>query len=152
MCSHRGVRGGGLRRPFSASQEFTKAGDDIIGAGVAQLVSARPSELEVSHSILGHSNVCFDFLLIRVALVLNTRKTEHLHRKGAKCVPLATNLSVKHCHVLPSLMKVARPFPFYVNQNGHDVQIKYLIKYVHFSHKFFDVPSFSVSNTASLNR
>ena len=48
-----------------------------IGAGVAQLVSARPSELEVPGSILGDSNVCFDFLLICVALALNTRKTEH---------------------------------------------------------------------------
>ena len=47
------------------------------GVGVAQLVSARPSELEVPGSILGDSNVCFDFLLICVALALNTRKTEH---------------------------------------------------------------------------
>ena len=47
------------------------------GAGVAQLVSARPSELEVPGSILGDSNVCFEFLLICVALALNTRKTEH---------------------------------------------------------------------------
>ena len=49
----------------------------LVGAGVAQLVSARPSELEVPGSILGDSNVCFDFLLICVALALNTRKTEH---------------------------------------------------------------------------
>ena len=54
------------------------------GAGVAQLVSARPSELEVPGSILGDSNVCFDFLLICVALALNTRKTEHWQRKGGK--------------------------------------------------------------------
>ena len=47
------------------------------GASVAQLVSARPSELEVSSSILGDSNVCFDFLLICVDLALNIRKTEH---------------------------------------------------------------------------
>ena len=40
------------------------------------MVSARPSELEVPSSIVGDSNVCFDFLLIRVALALNTRKTE----------------------------------------------------------------------------
>ena len=46
-------------------------------AGVAQLVSARPSELEVPGSILGDSNVCFDLLLVCVALALNTRKTEH---------------------------------------------------------------------------
>ena len=52
------------------------------GAGIAQLVSARPSET----SILGNSNVCFDFLLIRVALALklNTRKTEHWQRKEGK--------------------------------------------------------------------
>ena len=55
-----------------------------IGAGVAQLVSARPSELEVPGSILGDSNVCFDFLLIWVALALNTRKTEHRQRKRGK--------------------------------------------------------------------
>ena len=48
-----------------------------VRAGVAQLVSARPSELEVSGSILGDSNVFFVFLLICVALALNTRKTEH---------------------------------------------------------------------------
>ena len=47
------------------------------GAGVAPLVSARPSELEVPGSILGASNVCFDFLLICVALALNTRKTDN---------------------------------------------------------------------------
>ena len=56
----------------------------FLGAGVAQLVSARPSELEVPGSILGDSNVCFDFLLICVALALNTRKTEHWQRKGGK--------------------------------------------------------------------
>ena len=49
----------------------------MIGAGVAQLVSARASELEVPGSILVDSNACFDFLLIFVALALNTRKTEH---------------------------------------------------------------------------
>ena len=37
-----------------------------IGVGVAQLVSAQPSELEVPSSILGDSNACFDFLLICV--------------------------------------------------------------------------------------
>ena len=46
-------------------------------ACVSQLVSARPSELEVPGLILGYSNICFDFLLICVALALNTRKTEH---------------------------------------------------------------------------
>ena len=55
---------------------------NTIAAGVAQLVSVRPSELEVPDSILDDSNVCFDFLLICVALALNTRKTEHWERKG----------------------------------------------------------------------
>ena len=36
--------------------------------------SARFSEQEVPGSILGDFNVCFDFLLIREAVVLNTRK------------------------------------------------------------------------------
>ena len=52
--------------------------------GVAQLFSAQSSELEVPASILGDSNVCFDFLLIRAALALNTRKTEHCQTKGGK--------------------------------------------------------------------
>ena len=47
------------------------------GAVVAQLASARLSEREVPGSILGDLNVCFDFPLIRVAIALNTRKTEH---------------------------------------------------------------------------
>ena len=49
----------------------------IIGAGVAQLVNARSSELEVPGSILRDFNICFDFFLISVVLALNTRKTEH---------------------------------------------------------------------------
>lgn len=48
---------------------------------VAQLVSALPSVLEVPGSILSNVNVCFDFPLICVALVLNTRKMERI--KGA---------------------------------------------------------------------
>ena len=48
----------------------------LTDVGVAQLFSARPSELEVPGSILGDCNVYFDFLLICVALALNTRKTE----------------------------------------------------------------------------
>ena len=44
---------------------------------MAQLASARLSEREVSGPILGDLNVCFDFLRIRVAIPLNTRKTEH---------------------------------------------------------------------------
>ena len=49
----------------------------FTGAGVAQLVRAWSSELEIPSSILGDSNVFFDFLLICVALVLNTHKMEH---------------------------------------------------------------------------
>ena len=48
---------------------------------MAQLASARLSEREVSgsifSSIFSDFNVCFDFPLIRVAIALNTRKTEH---------------------------------------------------------------------------
>ena len=51
--------------------------NDKKGGAVARLVSVRLSEQEVSGSILGDFNVCFDFPLIRVAIPLNTRKTEH---------------------------------------------------------------------------
>ena len=44
---------------------------------MAQLASARLSEREVPGSILGDLNFSFDFPLIRVALALNSRKTEH---------------------------------------------------------------------------
>ena len=44
---------------------------------MAQLASARLSEREVPGSILGDFNFCLDFLLIRVAIALNIRKTEH---------------------------------------------------------------------------
>ena len=54
----------------------------IIGGSVAQLVSARLSEQEVAGSILGDFNLCFDFPLIRLAIALNTRKTEHWRREG----------------------------------------------------------------------
>ena len=47
------------------------------GAVVAQLSSARLSEREVSSSIFSDFNVYFDFPLLRVAIALNTRKTEH---------------------------------------------------------------------------
>ena len=50
---------------------------DFLGAVVAQLASAWLSEREVSGSIFNDFNVCFDFPLIRVAIALNTRKTEH---------------------------------------------------------------------------
>ena len=44
---------------------------------MAQLASARLSERAVLGSIFSDFNVCFDFPLIRVAIALNTRKTEH---------------------------------------------------------------------------
>ena len=56
----------------------------VSGAVVAQLASARLSEREVPGSILSDLNVCFDFPLIRVAIALNTRKTEHWQREGGK--------------------------------------------------------------------
>ena len=49
----------------------------MIGAVVAQLASARLSEREVPGSIFSDFNVYFDFPLIRVAIALKTRKTEH---------------------------------------------------------------------------
>ena len=46
-------------------------------AEVAQLVSARLSELEDRQFDPRHSiDVCFDFSLFRVAVALNTRETE----------------------------------------------------------------------------
>ena len=65
------------RRKGGGRKEARKKGGRREGAGVAQLVSAQPSELKVPGSILGDSNVCFYFLLICEALALNTRKTEH---------------------------------------------------------------------------
>ena len=52
-----------------------------------QLASARLSEREVSCSILSHLNVCFDFPLIRVAIALNTRKTDRA--RGVKGAPFS---------------------------------------------------------------
>ena len=49
------------------------------GAVVAQLASARLSEREVPGSIFSDFNV---FPLIRVAIALNTRKTEHWQWQG----------------------------------------------------------------------
>ena len=56
----------------------------FVEAVVAQLASARLSEREVSGLIVSDFNVCFDFPLIRVAIALNTRKTEHWQRQGGK--------------------------------------------------------------------
>jgi len=44
---------------------------------MAQLARAQLSEREVSSLIFSDPNVSFDFPLIRVAIALNTRKTEH---------------------------------------------------------------------------
>ena len=44
---------------------------------MAQMASAPLSQREVSGSILGDFHVRFDFPLIRVAIALNIRKTEH---------------------------------------------------------------------------
>ena len=44
---------------------------------MAQLASARLSVREVPGSIFSDFNVCFDFAPIRIAIALNTRKTEH---------------------------------------------------------------------------
>ena len=54
----------------------------FAGAVVAQLASARLSEREVPGSIFSDFNICFDFPLIRVAIALNTRKTEHWQWQG----------------------------------------------------------------------
>ena len=44
----------------------------------SESVSARPSELEGRHFDPRHSiDVCFDFPLFRLAVALNTRKTEN---------------------------------------------------------------------------
>ena len=52
------------------------------GAVVAQLASARLSEREVPGSILSDFNLWFDFPLVRLAIALNTRKTEHWQWQG----------------------------------------------------------------------
>ena len=44
---------------------------------MAQLASAQLSGREVPGSMFSDFNVCLDFLLIRVAIALNTRKMEH---------------------------------------------------------------------------
>ena len=73
LCTAHGSESGSL---FS-SLTFSPLSSFLKGVGVAQLVSVQPSELEVPGSIIGDSNVCFDFLLICEALALSTRKTEH---------------------------------------------------------------------------
>ena len=75
--------------------------------------------MEVPGSILGNSNVCFNFLLICVALALNTRKTENWQRKGVKCASRAKILSDTYCYALPSLKKVALYLYLYSNINNN---------------------------------
>ena len=58
--------------------------DSFRSRGVAQLVSALLSVLEVPSSILSDSNVCSDFSLISVTVALKTRKMEHWLREGVK--------------------------------------------------------------------
>ena len=53
-------------------------------AVVVQLASVRLSEREVPGSIFSDFNVCFNFPLIRVAIALNTRKTEHWQWQGGR--------------------------------------------------------------------
>ena len=62
---------------YRMRQQGSSSFKDIRGAVVAQLASARLSEREIPGSIFSDFNVCFDFPLIRVAIALNTRKTEH---------------------------------------------------------------------------
>ena len=64
-------------RGFSPGTPVFPSPQKPIFAGVAQLANARLSEQGVPSSILGDFNVCFHFPLIRVAIALNVRKTEH---------------------------------------------------------------------------
>ena len=61
---------------------------------MAQLASAWISEGEVSGSIFSDFNVSQDFPLIRIAMALNIRKTEHRGRgiKGAPAASIDTSL------------------------------------------------------------
>ena len=76
-------------------------------------MSAWLSELELPGSILGDSNVCFDFHLICVAFIsfkYRSVKQSTDRGRGVKCAPRATNLQLLHyCPVLPLLKKVALP-------------------------------------------
>ena len=64
-------------RGFSPGTPVFPSPQKPIFAGVVQLASARLSEQRGPCSILGDFNVCFDFPLIRVAIALNIRETEH---------------------------------------------------------------------------
>ena len=67
---------------------------------MAHLSSVRLFEREVSGSIFSDFNVCFDFPLFRVAIALNTRKTEHCMTEaggveGAPSASIDTSLLVE---------------------------------------------------------
>ena len=88
------------QRPAFLQPKKKKRSRGSDAAVVAQMASARLSKREVPGSILGDFNVCFDFPLIRVAIALNTLKTEQWQRDGGK-----------GCTVfrLPTLNKVTLP-------------------------------------------
>ena len=75
------------------SERFFPSPHKPTFAGVAQLASGRLSEQGVPSSILGDLNVCFDFPLIRVAIALNIRETEHRQR-GQRRVKSAPSASI----------------------------------------------------------
>ena len=77
---------------------------------MAQLASARPSEREISGSIFSDFNVCFDFPLIRVAIALNTRKTDR--GRGVKGAPSASINTSLVAEGTSTLNKVTLPFSF----------------------------------------
>ena len=70
---------------YSAMQ-FVDNDVSSVEAVVAELASARLSERDF--------NVCFDFPLIRVAIALNTRKTEHWQWQGGGGVEGAPSASI----------------------------------------------------------
>ena len=61
---------------------------------IDQLVSVQPLELEVPSLIFGDSNVCFDFLLIHVALIsfkkMQWRKWGKMHTESFRLISLIT--------------------------------------------------------------
>ena len=63
-------------------------------AGVAQLNSVWPSELEFPSSTHGDSNVCFDIFNFRIVLYSHTLLTEDDSERGIKCVPRAGHMSI----------------------------------------------------------
>ena len=103
---------GSFTRGFTQENKTDNIG--TVDAGVVQLVSAWPSELEVPGSILGDSNVCFNLLLVRVILASITRKTDR--GRGVKCAPRATKNELLSS-VLSLLKKVVLPFLLFMKMN-----------------------------------